>query len=55
MSAPARPTAGAFATVHLVDMGQFIHTISFLIDVAQAPTRTGADIFSNHDRYSELP
>jgi len=55
MPAPARPKVGAFATVHLVDIYYIYRTLLYLTFVVQAPTRTGAGIFSNHDGSSEIP
>jgi len=46
MSAPARPTAGDFATAHLMDIWLFSCNVANLTYQTQAPTGTGADIFS---------
>jgi hypothetical protein len=46
MPAPARPSAGAFATLHLVDMYYVLRKNPNLETIAQAPTRAGAGIFS---------
>jgi len=55
MPAPARPKVGAFSTAHLIDMYAISRTLPGLAFVAQAPTRPGAGIFSNHGGCSELP
>jgi len=43
--APARPTAGAFATAHLIDMMHVSRNIVNLATAAQAPTRAGLAFF----------